>query len=164
MFQEGKRYSSSSITEQKLRKGFDMSEAGDLKGIAAAFWDCLYERDFEGLKAFFTPDARYTDIGSPADDLAIGPDQIVARLRLGVEPIDSYSHEVSLVVADAHSVVTEHVETWGWRSGESVALPFVSVQEFTDGKISRWFDYWDLQTLLGVAPSWWIEHIMVGWQ
>ncbi|MCX6512427.1 MAG: nuclear transport factor 2 family protein [Actinobacteria bacterium] len=141
-----------------------MTDTRDPKVIAAAFWDCLYERDFEGLKAFFASDARYTDIGSPADDIALGPDQIVARLRLGVEPIDSYTHEVSLVVADGNAVVTEHTETWGWRTGESVALPFVSVQEFTEGKISRWFDYWDLQTLLGVAPSWWIEHIMVGWQ
>jgi ketosteroid isomerase-like protein len=28
-----------------------------------------------------------------------------------------------------------------------------------DGKIAAWRDYWDLQTLLGRAPQWWIQHL-----
>jgi hypothetical protein len=27
----------------------------------------------------------------------------------------------------------------------------------------RWWDYWDLQTLMGAAPAWWVEHIMQGY-
>jgi limonene-1,2-epoxide hydrolase len=45
-----------------------------------------------------------------------------------------------------------------------VILPFVSVHEMEGGKIRRWFDYWDMQTLMNAAPQWWIEHIMQGYK
>ena len=51
-----------------------------------SFWETLYARDWDGIAAFFTGDSEYTDVPSPADDVARGPDQIVARLRLGLEP------------------------------------------------------------------------------
>ena len=57
-------------------------------------------------------------------------------------------------------VITEHSEEWFWESGEHVHLPFVSVQEIRDGKIVRWWDYWDMATLMNTAPAWWVEHIM----
>jgi limonene-1,2-epoxide hydrolase len=128
------------------------------------FWETLYARDWDGIAAFFTDDATYTDIGTPADDVATGPDEIVRRLRLGLEPIEGYEHRHLLTVAEGDAVVTEHTETWRWRTGESVTLPFVSVQQLRDGRIARWCDYWDLQTLLGAAPAWWIEHITGGWR
>ena len=52
---------------------------------------------------------------------------------------------------------------WTWHTGESVTLPFLSVHVLRDGAIAEWRDYWDLQTLLGSAPQWWVDHIMVGW-
>ena len=61
---------------------------------------------------------------------------------------------------DGDTVVTEHVEHWEWPTGETAALPFVSMQELRDGKIVRWWDYWDLGTLMNAAPAWWVEHIM----
>jgi len=36
-------------------------------------------------------------------------------------------------------------------------------QPFRDGAIVRWWDYWDLQTLMGAAPAWWIEHVAQGY-
>ena len=45
-------------------------------------------------------------------------------------------------------VVTEHVEHWEWGTGERAALPFVSMQELRDGVIVRWWDYWDMGTLM----------------
>lgn len=131
--------------------------------VVDGFWETLYARDWDKLATFFTDDATYTDIGSPPEDLAVGPDQILRRLRLGLEPIDGYEHRHILTVCDGDAVATEHTETWRWRTGESVELPFVSIHEMRDGKISRWYDYWDLQTLLNAAPQWWVEHIMVGW-
>ena len=42
-------------------------------------------------------------------------------------------------------------------------MPFVSVHEFdTDGPIIRWWDYPDLNTLLGRPPSGGLDHIMEG--
>ncbi len=127
------------------------------------FWKVLYQRDWDGMGRFFAEDSEYTDVPSPDDDVARGPDQIVARLRLGLERISGYEHALRLMVAEDDTVVTEHSETWYWHTGERVTLPFVSVHELRHGSIIRWWDYWDLQTLMNAAPAWWIEHIMQGY-
>ena len=44
---------------------------------------------------------------------------------------------------------------WTWATGETVTLPFVSVQQIDDGIILLWKDYWDLQTLMDAAPAAW---------
>jgi limonene-1,2-epoxide hydrolase len=128
-----------------------------------AFWETLYARDWDRIGTFFAEDSEYTDVPSPPEDVARGPDLIVARLRLGLERISGYEHDLHLMVAEADSVVTEHSETWHWHTGEEVTLPFVSVHELRDGAIVRWWDYWDLQTLMNSAPGWWIEHVAQGY-
>jgi limonene-1,2-epoxide hydrolase len=137
--------------------------AVDNKAIVTRFWAALYARDWDGIESFFGEDSEYTDVPSPPDDVARGPDLILARLRLGLEPIAGYEHDLRLMVAEGDTVITEHAETWHWHTGEEVTLPFVSVHELRDGTIVRWWDYWDLQTLMNAAPSWWIEHIMEGY-
>jgi len=127
------------------------------------FWDDLYGRcDYDAVGAAFADDGEYTDVASPADDIARGPAQIAARLRLGLEPLKSISHDVRLMVVDGDVVVTEHAEHWEWPTGETLTSPFVSIHELRDGKIVRWWDYWDLATMMNAAPEWWIEHIMNG--
>lgn len=134
------------------------------RAVVVQLWEDLYRRDFDAVGAHFHPDGTYTDMPTPPQDTAVGPDQIAARLRLGLEPLHRIEHEHGLVVAEGDVVVTEHVERWFWSEEQSVALPFVSVHEFRDGRIARWCDYWDLQTLLGAAPQWWLDHIFQGWQ
>jgi ketosteroid isomerase-like protein len=131
--------------------------------IVHRLWDALYRRDWDGIAGFFDARSEYTDVPSPADDVARGPALIVARLRLGLERISGYEHDLRLMVAEGDTVVTEHTETWHWHTGEQVTLPFVSVHELRDGTIVRWWDYWDLQTLMGAAPDWWIEHVAQGY-
>jgi ketosteroid isomerase-like protein len=131
--------------------------------IVRGLWDALYRRDWDGIAGFFDARSEYTDVPSPADDVARGPALIVARLRLGLERISGYEHDLRLMVAEGDTVVTEHTETWHWHTGEQVTLPFVSVHELRDGTIVRWWDYWDLQTLMGAAPDWWIEHVAQGY-
>jgi limonene-1,2-epoxide hydrolase len=133
------------------------------KALVGSFWNALYARDWEAVAGYFGEDSEYTDVASPADDVARGPDQIVARLRLGLERISAYEHDLRLVVAEGDAVVTEHTETWHWHTGEQVALPFVSVQELRGPVILRWWDYWDMQTLMQAAPDWWIEHVAEGY-
>ena len=96
---------------------------------------------------------------------AFGPAEIAARLRLGLEPLAAYEHVPGWrIVAEGDTVITEHVERWTWDSGETVDLPFVSVFQLRDGRIVRWWDYWDLATLMNAAPAAWVEHIMVGYK
>jgi len=137
---------------------------GENKHVVAQLWRDLYARDFAAVGAHFLDDAEYTDVPSPADDVARGPAKIAARLRLGLGPLERIDHEIRVVVAEGDTVVTEHVEHWHWPTGEHVDLPFVSVHEFREGRIGRWWDYWDMQTLMGAAPEWWVEHIMKGYE
>lgn len=127
--------------------------------VAAAFWDALYARDWERIRSFFAADSIYYDVPVGPAAAARGPASIEARLRLGLEGLASYSHEPGVVVAEGDTVVTEHGETWAWGSGETVTLPFVSVQRIWDGRIVLWKDYWDQRTLMDAAPAWWHERL-----
>ena len=124
------------------------------------FWDALYSNpvDYEDLHSFFSPDAHYEDV--PAPDLgADGPAAVVYRLKVGIDPVPDRRHELHRMVGEGDTVVTEHTETWHFRTGEEVALPFVSVMEVRDGKIALWKDYSNLDTLIQGAPQWWLDHI-----
>ena len=67
------------------------------------------------------------------------------------------------IVADETTVVTEHTEDWCFAADHVVALPFVSVQEIAAGRIARWSDYSNIDTLLSAAPPWWLEHVTTAW-
>jgi limonene-1,2-epoxide hydrolase len=127
--------------------------------VAAAFWGALYDRDWPLIRSFFGPDSIYYDVPTGPSTAGKGPDSIEARLRLGLEGLAGYDHGPAAVVSQGPVVVTEHAEHWRWPSGESVTLPFVSVQHVHDGIITLWRDYWDLQTLLSAAPASWQERL-----
>ena len=38
------------------------------------------------------------------------------------------------------------------------------MHEFRGNEIVRWWDYPDLDALLGSAPQWWLDHIMAGYE
>lgn len=133
------------------------------RALIERFWADLGRRDFAAVASYFTPDGHYTDVPAPEEG-AFGPAAIEARLRLGLEPLERYVLHPGPIVADGDMVITEHAEEWFWSSGEHVRLPFVSVHEIRDGRIVRWWDYWDMGTLMNAAPAWWVEHIMAGYQ
>lgn len=141
-----------------------MSRADDNRATIEQFWEDLFRRDFDALAGRFAADGEYTDVATPADDVARGPAQVAARLRLALGPLAAITDERRSMLADDTTVVTERVEHWEWPSGETMALPVVSVHELRDGRIVRWWDYWDMAVLVNSAPQWWFEHVMVGWQ
>ena len=130
--------------------------------VAGAFWDALYARDWDGVRTFFGPDSIYLDVPTGPGAAAVGPDDIVKRLRLGLADLAGYEHGPATVVAEGGIVVTEHTETWHWPAGETVTLPFVSVQHVQGGTITLWKDYWDLGTLMGGAPPDWMARLQGG--
>ncbi|HEY7439794.1 MAG TPA: nuclear transport factor 2 family protein [Acidimicrobiia bacterium] len=140
-----------------------MADESANRALVERFWETLGRRDFDACGAFFTDDGHYTDVPAPEEG-ARGPAAIAARLRLGLGPLERYVLRDGPIVADRDMVVTEHAEEWYWGTGESVVLPFVSVMEVRAGKLVRWWDYWDMQTLMSAAPEWWVEHIMQGYQ
>ena len=126
---------------------------------AAAFWDALYARDWEAIAGFFGPDSIYYDVPTGPGAAAKGPDDIVKRLKLGLEQLAGYDHGPATVVSEGSIVVTEHAEHWRWPTGEEVTLPFVSIMAVRDGVIGRWTDYWNMPTLMDAAPAWWHERL-----
>lgn len=132
--------------------------------LIEAFWADLFARDFDAVASRFSSDGNYRDVPAPEEG-AFGPAEVAARLRLGLAPLARYEHVPGWrIVAQGNTVVTEHVERWTWDSGETVELPFVSVHELDGDRITRWWDYWDLGTLMNAAPASWVEHIMVGYK
>jgi len=128
------------------------------KACVARMWECLYTKNWAGLQAELTDDCFYEDVPAP-DPGARGPENVVKRLRIGLDHVARFEHDVHRTVADGNSVLVEHTETWHFETGEKVVNPFVTVHELRDGKICLWRDYWDLQTMMNQAPAWWIEAI-----
>jgi limonene-1,2-epoxide hydrolase len=132
--------------------------AEENKRIVATLWDCLYRKDFTAVAACIAEHGLYEDVPAP-DRGARGPVNVVKRLRVGLDPVARFEHEVHRVVAEGESVVIEHTETWHFETGEKVTNHFVTVHEVRHGKIELWRDYWDLNTLMAQAPKWWLERI-----
>ena len=141
-----------------------MTRADDNRTLIETFWADLYRPDLEAAAARFAPDGEYTDVTTPDDDVAHGPDEIVRRLTLAWGKLAGLRDERRHLVAGDDVVLTEHVEIWDWPTGETMALPVASVHEIRDGTITRWTDYWDMAALVAAAPQWWFEHVLQGWK
>jgi limonene-1,2-epoxide hydrolase len=134
------------------------------RSVVETLWADLGARDFAAVAARFTPDGHYTDVPAPEEG-AFGPAEIEARLRLGIGPLQAYECHEGTITAEANRVITEHDESWTWDDEHTATLPFVSVMELDDaGAITRWWDYWDMGTLMNAAPEWWVTHIMAGYK
>ena len=119
-------------------------------------WKALSARDWDLLTTFLSDDCLYVDMPMPAVS-AKGRENIVTRLKIGLESLSSYVNHDGLLLSNGADVVYEHSETWGWPSGETVRLPFVSVHRVEKGKITLWKDYSDFNTLLTAAPASYVE-------
>jgi len=140
-----------------------MSQVAANVALVRRFWDDLYRHAFDRLGAYFTTDAVYDDVPIPAARV-VGPAAIVRKLEIGLGRVPSHVHHLHRMVADETTVVTEHTEDWCFAPDHIVPRPFVSVQESAGGKISRWSDYSNIDTLLSAAPPWWVEHVTSAWQ
>jgi ketosteroid isomerase-like protein len=121
-------------------------------------WDCLYRKDWDGVSACIADDGLYQDVPAP-DRGAVGPANVVRRLRVGLDPVTRFDHELHRMVVDGDTAMLEHTETWHFETGEKIVNPFVTVHVVRDGRIALWRDYWDLGKLMAQAPQWWIERL-----
>lgn len=128
------------------------------KQIVASLWRCLYAKDWDGVAAHIAEDGHYEDVPAP-DAGATGPRNVVARLKIGLDPVVRFEHDIVRTVAEGDSVIVEHTETWHFETGEKVVNPFVTIHEVRDGKVALWRDYWDIGNLMAQAPKWWIERL-----
>ena len=97
-----------------------MSTESSNKQVVEQFWAALASRDWDGMKALLTEDAHYTDIGT-AGPGGVGPDGVVDRLKIGIEPLEGYDHLPGTnMIAEGDLVMTEHTERWSFHTGEVI--------------------------------------------
>jgi limonene-1,2-epoxide hydrolase len=122
-------------------------------------WKSLSARDWDVVKTHLADDCIYADMPVGPALAARGPDDIVKRLKVGLEPLAGYENHDGLLVSNGADVLYEHSETWRWASGETAVLRFVTVHRVVDGKITLWKDYWDMSGLTATAPPTWLEDL-----
>jgi limonene-1,2-epoxide hydrolase len=119
-------------------------------------WKALSARDWDGVKASVSDDCIYVDMPVGPTAAARGPEDIVKRLKIGIEPLASYENFTGLLLTDGSNVMYEHHEEWHWKTGESAVLQFVSVHRVENDKVTLWKDYWDMGALVNHAPPTWM--------
>lgn len=119
-------------------------------------WRALSERDWDRVQTYLAPGCIYADMPVGPAAAARGPEDIVKRLKIGLEVLAGYENHDGLLVADGPNVMYEHSETWTWPTGEVAVLPFVTVHEVIDDRITIWKDYWDMSALATFAPPNWL--------
>jgi limonene-1,2-epoxide hydrolase len=124
-----------------------------------ALWQALSGRDWEAVKTFLSADCVYVDMPLGPTLAARGPDDIVKRLKVALEPLADYENHDGVLVSNGSDVMYEHSETWRWISGETAVLQFVTVHRVDDGKVSLWKDYWDMGSMTAQAPPTWLEDL-----
>ena len=122
-------------------------------------WQALSRRDWDAVKAFLSADCVYVDMPVGPTLAARGPDDIVKRHKVGLEPLTGYQNHDGVLVSNGSDVMYEHSETWRWTSGETAVLQFVSVHRVDGGKVTLWKDYWDMGGLTAHAPPTWLEDL-----
>jgi limonene-1,2-epoxide hydrolase len=122
-------------------------------------WKALSDRDWDTVKTFLSDDCIYLDMPVGPTAAARGPEDIVKRLKIGLEPLASYENHDGLLVSDGTAVMYEHSETWTWKTGETALLRFVTVHRVENDKITLWKDYWDMGALANYAPPTWLDDL-----
>jgi limonene-1,2-epoxide hydrolase len=122
-------------------------------------WQALSGRDWDAVKGFLSADCVYVDMPVGPTLAARGPEDIVKRLKVGLEPLAGYENHDGVLVSNGSDVIYEHSETWRWKSGETAVLQFVSVHRVDDGKVTLWKDYWDMGSMTAQAPPSWLEDL-----
>jgi limonene-1,2-epoxide hydrolase len=132
----------------------DVSTIG-VRDVVLGLWQALSRRDWDAIKTFLTDDCLYVDMPVPAL-AARGPEDIVKRLKVGLEPLAGYENHDGVLVANGSDVMYEHSETWTFPTGEQGVLRFVTVHKVVvqngEEKVAVWKDYWDMNSLVSFAP------------
>jgi len=116
-------------------------------------WRAIAKRDWEAVKTALSEDCIFLDMPLGPTMAARGPDNIVKRLQAAMEDenLAEYANHDVLLLANGVDVIYEHLEVFTSTSGEIANNPMVSVHKVSDGKVSLWKDYWDLNAIANTA-------------
>ncbi len=113
------------------------------------------------MKNVVSDDCIFLDVPFGPTLAARGPDDIVKRLKSGLENenLVNWVNRDVLLLTNGVDVMYEHLVTYTSTNGEMTNNPIVSVHKVSDGKISLWKDYWDLNTIANAA---WFQSSLAG--
>lgn len=114
--------------------------ADDAEAVVRAFCDAVAEGDVAGLGRFFADDVVYHNM--PMDPVR-GVDDTVAFLQGFLAMCESARFEIRALAVDGGTVLTERVDVFVVH-GEHRPLPVMGAFEVTDGRITAWRDYFDM--------------------
>ena len=116
-------------------------------------WRALATRDWEAVKSVVTDDCIFLDMPLGPTLAARGPDNIVKRLKGGLENenLADWANRDVLLLTNGVDVMYEHLVTYTSTNGEVVNNPIVSVHKVSNGKISLWKDYWDFNAIANAS-------------
>jgi limonene-1,2-epoxide hydrolase len=113
----------------------------DLVRRFCSLWEKL---DLDAIMACFAPDATYHNI-------PVAPVQGVDAIRATIEGftggVDAVEFRLLHIAAAGGAVLTERLDVF--RSPErTIELPVMGTFEVTDGRITAWRDYFDLNQFM----------------
>ena len=116
-------------------------------------WRAVASRDWEAVKTVVSDDCIFMDMPLGPTMAARGPDNIVKRLKSDFENeyLASYANHDGVLLSNGVDVIYEHLEIFTSSDGETANNPIVSVNKVSDGKVSLWKDYWDLNAIANTA-------------
>jgi hypothetical protein len=81
-------------------------------------WQALSGRDWAAVKTFLAADCIYVDMPVGPTLAARGPDDIVRRLKVGLEPLAGYENHDGVLVSNGPDVMYEHSEPGAGQAGK----------------------------------------------
>jgi limonene-1,2-epoxide hydrolase len=112
--------------------------------VVTSFCDAWAALDVDRIIEHFHPDAVYHNI--PIDPVQ-GHEEIRAFIAGFTAGWDQVVFEVLHVVADGNVVMTERVDRFV-SSERTISLPVMGIFEVSDGLITAWRDYFDINQFM----------------
>ena len=130
-----------SVTETDYRRSQMESPIELVRRFCAAWSNNIATAE---LAAFFTDDAVYHNIPlAPVIGREAIANNIASFIRPGAPGIESIQFRVINIAANGPVVMTERVDVFKLPA-KSFELPVMGTFEVSDGKISAWRDYFDM--------------------
>jgi limonene-1,2-epoxide hydrolase len=112
-------------------------------------WQAIGKRDWEAVRSLVSDDCIFLDMPFGPTLAARGPENIVKRLKGGLEneKLANWADRTLVVLTNGVDVMYEHVVTYTSTDGETTNNPIVSVHKVSEGKVCLWKDYWDFNAI-----------------
>jgi limonene-1,2-epoxide hydrolase len=117
--------------------------------VVRRFCEAWGRLDLDEIVGFFSDGAVYHNI--PMDPV-VGPDAIRAFIAGFTGGVEGIVFRVDHIAAEGDAVMTERHDIFTFANGE-IDLPVMGTFEVTDGKITAWRDYFDMNQFMSQMPQ-----------